>query len=112
MTAIAAIAGSLLLQLAALLFLAGFMAGPAAPIYLFLGVIVVVASAGVFSRHHSRLVMFMAALTGYALGALALSQIVSGSFLPAMALVVFALLAADVGALLTFGALRLRLERA
>jgi hypothetical protein len=112
MTAIAAVGGSLLLQLAALLFLVGFLAGPAAPIYFFVAIIVVVAAAGVFSRRRSRLVLFMAALTGYALGALAVSQLLNGSFLPAAALVVFALFAADVGALLTFGALRLRVERA
>lgn len=115
MTAVAAIGGSLLLQLAALLVLAGFLIGPVSPmspVYLFLGFVAVVAAAGVFTRARSRVVLLGAALTGYALGALTVSEVVNGSFLPAAALGVFALLAVDAGALLTFGALRVRSERA
>jgi hypothetical protein len=115
MTAVAAIGGSLLLQLAALLFLVGFLASPISPmspLYFFIGIVVVVAAAGVFTRARSRPVLLIAALTGYALGLLALSEFVNGSVLPAAALVVYALLATDAGALLTFGALRLTREHA
>jgi hypothetical protein len=115
MTAVAVIGGSLLLQLAALLVLAGFLTGPVSPmspLYFFLGFVAIVAAAGVFTRARSRPVLLAAALTGYALGALTLSEVINGSILPAAALVVFALLATDAGALLTFGALRLRSERA
>jgi hypothetical protein len=115
MTALAAIGGSLLLQLAALLVLAALLTAPVSPmspVYFFLGFVAVVAATGVFTRARSRAVLLAAALTGYVLGALTVAEVLNGSFLPAAALVVFALLATDAGALLTFGALRLRRDAA